>query len=116
MSRVFRHVNGCVPDMTVVGPRKVFGGSDFSRVHSSTERSLLALDDTATIPTFPAPSTPTVANSGLSPGPEIFAVWLTTHAPGFEQYRSTQNATFSRSVPCGPHSPVQGPDVSAPCT
>jgi hypothetical protein len=41
----------------------------------------MAVDEIPTIPTLPALSTPTVANSGLK-SPEIFAVWLTTHAAG----------------------------------
>src|SRR5438105_14501338 len=62
---VFRHVNGCVPAMMVRGPLNVFVRSDFRRVQSSRERSVVALDDTATMPTFPAASTPTVAKAGL---------------------------------------------------
>src|SRR5258708_7838012 len=62
---VFRHVKGCVPEIIVVGPLNVLGGSLFRCVHSSRDRSVVAVDDTATMPTFPAASTPTVANSGL---------------------------------------------------
>lgn len=99
--------------MMVVGPLIAFGGSDFRCVHSSTDKSVLAVDDIATIPTLPAASTPTLANSGLNPTPEIFAVWLTTHAVVGKQSRSTQNATLLVSVPCDPHSPVHGPEESA---
>src|SRR5580704_7894449 len=71
---VLRHVYGCVPATIVVGPVNVSGGSDVRRVQSNIDRSVLVVDDTATIPTLPAASTPTVANAGLKPAPEIFAV------------------------------------------
>lgn len=109
---VFRHVKGCVPEMIVIGPLNVPGGSLFPCVQSSRERSVVAVDESATMPTFPAASTPTVANSGLKLAPEIFAVWLTTHAVAREQSRSAQNITLLASVPCDPHPLVQGPEVS----
>src|SRR5271166_417979 len=100
--------------MMVVGPLMVFAGSDFRCVHSSMDKSVLAVDEMATMPTLPAASTPTEGNSGLNPAPEIFAVWLTTHAAVFVQSRSTKNARLLVSVPCDPHSAVQGPEPSAP--
>src|SRR5437899_3014332 len=101
--------------MIVVGPLNVPGASVALRVHSNRDKFVLAVDDAATMPTFPDLSTPTDANSGLNPAPEIFAVWATTHALGFEQSRSTQKITLFVSVPCGPHELVHGPDPSAPC-
>src|ERR1700722_19409546 len=97
----------------VVGPLSVFCGSVFRCVHSNMDKSVPAVDEIATMPTFPAASTPTEGNSGLNSGPEIFAVWLTTHAVVREQSRSTQDATLFESVPCDPHSAVQGPEPSA---
>src|SRR5271157_4263082 len=91
----------------------VLGGSDLRRVHSSMDRSVVAVDEIDTMPTFPAASTPTVLNDGLNPGPEIFPVWLITHAVVLEQSISNQKAILLVSAPCDPHSPVQGPEVSA---
>src|ERR1035437_7782418 len=97
----------------VIGPFSVFGGSVLRCVHSSMDKSVLAVDEIATMPTLPAASTPTEGNSGLNSRLEIFAVWLTMHAVVLEQSRSTQNATLLVSLPCDPHSAVQGPDPSA---
>src|ERR1700730_16610743 len=90
----------------------LLGGSDFQRVHRRIERSVLTVDDMATIPRLPAASAPTVANAGLK-SPAIFPVWLTTHAAVFAQSRSNQNSTLLASVPCDPQSLLQGPDGRA---
>src|SRR5438105_71441 len=65
MFLVFRQVYGCVPATIVVGPVNVFGGSLVRRVQSNMDKSVRALDDTATMPTLPAASTPTVAKAGF---------------------------------------------------
>src|SRR5437879_6399866 len=101
--------------MIVVGPLIVLRGSDARCVHSMMDRSVVGVHDAATIPTFPAASTPTVANDGFTLAPPIFAVCATTHAFGFEQSRSTQNARLPASTPWEPQSLAHGPEVSAPC-
>src|SRR5690349_20846796 len=97
----------------VVGPLRVFGGSDLRCVQSSMDRSVVAEDEIPTMPTFPAASVPTVANAGLT-APAILAVWLTTHAMGLGQSKSTQNAMLFVSAPWAPHPLVQGPEGSTP--
>lgn len=84
-------------------------------VQRNNSRFAAAVDDTATMPRFSSVSTPTVPNSGMKLAPEIFAVWLTTHAVGVDQSRSTQNITLLVSVPCDPHPVAHGPEPRPPC-
>src|SRR5262249_23340304 len=101
--------------MMVVGPLMTLGGSARRCVQSRIDKFVVGDHETAVMPTLPAASTPVVANSGLTSGLEIFAVWLTTHAAGLEQSSSTQKAMLVVSVPWFPQSLAHGPDDITPC-